>query len=80
MAAVSWNAKSTIIRGKLLQLICPATIEREGITSFLAPALSNGRNLLHYQVHVLVNGVADSTVQAILASSVSCAVEFLTCG
>ena len=73
-AAASWHAKSISFRWKRLQLLCPATMEREDGTSPAATVTPADRNLLHYQVCVLVTGVAACTGQSILASSVSCAV------
>ena len=80
-AAASWHAKSILFRGKCFQLLCPDTMKREDITTPSIPETSAGRNFMYYQVRVLVNGVAASTVQAIFASSVSCAVKsvYLRC-
>ena len=58
-------------RGKRLQMLCPATMERDNITGSLLPATLRGRHQLLYQVRVLVNGVAASMFKAILESSVS---------
>uniref|UniRef100_M4BVA0 Uncharacterized protein n=1 Tax=Hyaloperonospora arabidopsidis (strain Emoy2) TaxID=559515 RepID=M4BVA0_HYAAE len=79
-AAASWHAKTILFRGKRLQLLCAATMERDDITSPSLPATSAGRHQLQYQVRVLVNGVAARTIQAILASSVSCAVRSVSRG
>ena len=79
-SAASWHANSIMFRGKRLQLLCPATMEHDDITSPLIPALLNGQKLLHYLVRVLANVVAVSTVQKILTSSVSCAVTSVTRG
>ena len=79
-AAASWHAKTILFRGKRLQVLCPVTIERDDITASLLPATSPGRHQLHYQVRVLVKGVAASIVQAILESSVSYAVISVTRG
>ena len=54
--------------------------KHDDITTPLPPATSLGRHHLHYQVRVLVNGVVASLVQAILKSSVSCAVTSVTRG
>ena len=59
-AAASWNAKMILFRGKRLQLLCPATMEREDITAPSLLATSSGRHQLQYQVRILVNGVAAS--------------------
>ena len=78
-AAASWHAKAIMYRRKRLQLLCPATMERDDITAPSLPTTSSDIHLLHYQVMVLVNGVAASSVQSILAYSVSCAVTCVTC-
>ena len=78
-AAASWHAKSILFRGKRLLLLCPAIMEREDGTSPAATATPADRNLLHYQIRVLVNGVAASKVQSILASGVSCAMVTRGC-
>ena len=79
-AGASWHINTNIIRGERLQMLFPATMERGDITAPLLPATSTGRHQLHYQVRDLVNGVAGSLVQAILKSSVSCAVASVTRG
>uniref|UniRef100_A0AAV1U7U0 Uncharacterized protein n=1 Tax=Peronospora matthiolae TaxID=2874970 RepID=A0AAV1U7U0_9STRA len=79
-AAASWHAKMIFFRGKRLQLLCPATMEHEDITAPSLLATSSGRNQLQYQVRSLVNGVAASTVQPILASSVACTVTSVSRG
>uniref|UniRef100_A0AAV1TRX4 Uncharacterized protein n=1 Tax=Peronospora matthiolae TaxID=2874970 RepID=A0AAV1TRX4_9STRA len=79
-AAASWHAKMILFRGKRLKLLCPATMEREDITAPSLLATSSGRHQLQYQVRILVNGVAASTVQAILASSVACTVTSVSRG
>ena len=79
-AAASWHAKTILFRGKRLQLLCPATIERDDITASSLPATSTGRHQLHYQLRVLLNEVEARTVQSILASSVSCAVTLVSRG
>ena len=79
-AAASWHAKTILFWGKRLQLLCPATMKRDDITAPYLPATSAGRHQLQYQVRVLVNGVAARTIQAILASSVSCAVRSVSRG
>uniref|UniRef100_A0AAV1U3S8 Uncharacterized protein n=1 Tax=Peronospora matthiolae TaxID=2874970 RepID=A0AAV1U3S8_9STRA len=55
-------------------------MEREDITAPSLLATSSGRHQLQYQVRILVNGVAASTVQAILASSVACTVTSVSRG
>ena len=59
-AAASWHAKTVLVSGKRLQMLCPATLERDDITTPLLPVTLLGRHHLHYQVRVLVNGVAAS--------------------
>ena len=53
-------------------------MERDDINTPLLPATSPGRQPFHYQVCGLVNGVAARMDQAILESSVSCAVTSVT--
>ena len=79
-AAASWRAKTILFWGKRLQLLCPATMKRDDITAPYLPATSAGRHQVQYQVRVLVNGVEASTVQAILAYRVPCAVTFVSRG
>ena len=43
-AAASWHAKTIMFRGKRLQLLCPATMERDDITVPSIPATSAGRH------------------------------------
>ena len=57
-SAASWHVKTILFRGKRLQMLCPATLERDDVSTPLLPATSLGRHHLHYQVRVLVNGVA----------------------
>ena len=61
-AAAIWHAKTILSRGKRLQILCPATMERDDFTTPLLPATLLGRHHLHYQIRVLVNGVAESLV------------------
>ncbi|CAI5703591.1 unnamed protein product [Peronospora effusa] len=63
--------KFVSFRGNRLQLLCPATKERDDIATSLTPSITLIRNIMQYQVRLLVQGVAASTVQAILSSSVS---------
>ncbi|CAI5717458.1 unnamed protein product [Peronospora effusa] len=79
-AAESWHAKFILFRGTRLQLLCPATMERDDIATSLTPSTTSIRNVMQYQVNILVHGVAASTVQAILSSSVSCSVTSVVRG
>ncbi|TDH66816.1 uncharacterized protein CCR75_009472 [Bremia lactucae] len=66
-----WHATSILFCGERLQLLCPNNLKRKDITAASVPAAAAGRNILHCQVRVLVNGVVASTAQAILESNVS---------
>ncbi|CAI5717700.1 unnamed protein product [Peronospora effusa] len=79
-AAASWHTKFISFRGTRLQLLCPATMERDDITTSLTSSTTSSRTILQYQVRILVHGVAASTVQAILSSSVSCSVTSVVRG
>ena len=69
-AAASWHAKFISFRDTRLQLVCPATMERDDIATSLTSSTTSICNILQYQVRILVHGVVASTVQAILSSSV----------
>ena len=61
-AAVSWHAKTILLRGKRQRMLSSANMERNGIYSPLQPATSTGRHQLYYQVRGLFNGVAASII------------------
>ena len=64
-ATMRGHAKTILFRGKRLQMLRPATMDRDDITSALQPVTSTGGHQQRYQVHDLVNGVAKSMVQVI---------------
>ena len=79
-ATASRHVKSILFRGKRLQILCPAIMEREDISYPSITATSASRNVLHYQVRVLVNIVAVNTVYTISASIRSCKVTSVNRG
>ena len=55
-------------------------MERDDIAASSTSSITKIRNILQYQARYLVHGVAASTVQAILLSSVSCSVTSVVRG
>ena len=79
-AAASWHTKCILFRGTRLQLLCPATMERDDIATSSTSSTTPTRHILQYQVRILVHGMAAITVQAILWASVSCSVTSVVRG
>ena len=79
-AAASWHTRCILFCGTRLQLLCPATMERDDITTSSTSSTTPTRHILQYQVRTMVHGAAASTVQAILAASVSCLVTSMVRG
>uniref|UniRef100_M4BCQ7 Uncharacterized protein n=1 Tax=Hyaloperonospora arabidopsidis (strain Emoy2) TaxID=559515 RepID=M4BCQ7_HYAAE len=67
-------------RGKRLQLFLSGFYGARRHYCSIATSYVSRSTQLQYQARVLVNGVAESTVQDILASSVSCAVTSVSRG
>ena len=69
-AAASWHTKCILFRGTRLQLLCPATMERDDIATSSTSSTTPTRLSLQYQLRILIHGVAASTIQAIVSCSV----------
>ena len=79
-AAASWHSKMILYRGARLQLLCPAILEREDVPADATHPTAPNHDYLNYQVRILVQGVTESTVHAVLASSVPCTVTSVARG
>ena len=79
-AAASWHSKMIMYQSARLQLLCLAILERKDVPSNATHPTAPNHDSLNYQVRILVQGVTESTVHAVLASSVPCTVTSVARG